>query len=82
MIALDDICRVLGVSKPTASLLRSGQYPAEDGRLAEQYQALERVVSAARGADASELCLECPRDDCSGCRIFELQTQNLNQEEV
>lgn len=76
MLALSEICAVLGVSKPAASMLRAGKYARPESPLLAQYAALVRVVDAAeargRGAAAGNVCFACPRDDCTGCRMAEL----------
>lgn len=76
MLTLNEISAVLGCSKPAASQLRSGVYPAADGRLAGQYAALVSVVDAAEARGLSggalRICYECPREDCAGCRVAEL----------
>lgn len=72
---LADIAHVLGCSAPTASLLRNGRYGevAKDSALPERYAALVRLVEEARRAAAPEaLCRDCPREDCTGCRVAEL----------
>ncbi|HWO99744.1 MAG TPA: hypothetical protein VNL74_03870 [Methylococcus sp.] len=78
-IKLSDIAAVLGCSKPAASLLRSGKYDkggerAED--LKPRYEALLRIVAEAeargRTNAAGSICLDCPREDCSGCRVAEI----------
>lgn len=75
-LTLADIGAVLGCSKAVASRLRSGKYERPGSELIERYQALEEVVKkAATGkekASLTDLCFECPRQDCSGCRAAEL----------
>lgn len=73
-IKLDDIATILGCAKPTACMLRSGKYE-RGGDLVPRYLRLMAVVEAARGAsrlDAAVICRECPRDDCTGCRVAEI----------
>ena len=75
MLTLNEISAVLGVSKPTASALKNGKYPAKE--TADRYQALlDAVERIARENDASadpdSICAACPRDDCTGCRLAEL----------
>jgi hypothetical protein len=75
MLTLGEIAEVLGVSKPTASLLRSGRYGevAKDSRLPQRYAALVRLIERVRDEAAPErMCMSCPRDDCTGCRVAEL----------
>lgn len=72
---LADIALVLGCSAPTASLLRSGRYGevAKESGLPERYAVLVRLVEEARRSAAPEaLCRDCPREDCTGCRVAEL----------
>lgn len=75
-LTLNDIGAVLGCSKAVASRLRAGKYERPGSELIERYQALEEVVKkAAAGkekASLTDLCFECPRQDCSGCRAAEL----------
>lgn len=72
MLTLNEICAVLGCSKPAASLLNAGKYDRES-ELKARHQALVKVVAERRGLDLGGVCLECPRQDCAGCRIAELQ---------
>jgi len=74
---LEDIAVILACSKPAASMLRSGSYTRQGGtELVLRYARLEAVVTAAADAaqahDFSEICKQCPRDDCTGCRVAEL----------
>ncbi|QOJ20322.1 MAG: helix-turn-helix transcriptional regulator [Gammaproteobacteria bacterium] len=74
-LTLSEISAVLGVSKPTASALKNGKYPAAE--TVERYEALlkvvERAVSENNGAAGHDsICAACPRDDCTGCRLAEL----------
>lgn len=75
-LTLSDIGAVLGCSKAVASRLRSGKYERPGSELIQRYEALEAVVKmAATGkekASLTDLCFECPRQDCSGCRAAEL----------
>jgi len=41
--------------------------------LPARYQALVRLIDAARAQAAPErICQSCPREDCTGCRVAEL----------
>ena len=75
-LTLNDIGAVLGCSTAVASRLRSGKDERPGSELLAQYEALEAVVKkAAAGkekASLTDLCFECPRQDCSGCRAAEL----------
>lgn len=75
-LTLNDIGAVLGCSKAVASRLRSGKYERPGSELIAQYEALVAAVQkAAAGrekASLTDLCFECPRQDCSGCRAAEL----------
>lgn len=76
MLTLDQLTAVLGCSKAAASMVRAGKYPAKDGRLSGQYEALVKLVDEVRigtyAQRCESICMECPRDDCHGCRVAEL----------
>ncbi len=76
MLALSEIAAVLGVAKPTASMLRSQSYGRPESPLHGQYAALLAVTEAAeargREAAAGNICYGCPREDCAGCRVAEI----------
>lgn len=76
-LKLSQLQAVLGCSKAAASQVRSGSYPAKDGRLAGQYAALLSLLQSVRiGTEAERceaLCLACPRQSCEGCRVAELE---------
>ncbi len=78
-LTLIDITGVLGCSRATASLVRAGKYPAQDGKVQGQYAALQALLTSVRiGTEAERcesLCLACPRDDCTGCRVAEIVTK-------
>lgn len=73
---LDDIATVLGISKPAASLLRAGKYDREGSELPARYARLMAMIDAAaargRAAAAGDICMTCPRQDCTGCRVAEI----------
>ncbi len=75
-LALTEIAAVLGVSKPAASMLRAGKYDRPDSPLHAQFAALLAVSEAAeargREAAAGNICYECPREACAGCRVAEI----------
>lgn len=73
-MTLDDIAVILGCSKPAASMLRSGKYEREGGmQLKARYERLVQMYEQARvGSSIDGLCFQCPRQDCTGCRIAEL----------
>ena len=75
-LTLADIGAVLGCSKAAASRLRSGKYERPSSELIERYTALVAVVQRAAGgrqkARLADLCFDCPRQDCTGCRAAEL----------
>jgi hypothetical protein len=71
MLTLNEICAVLGCSKPAASLLKNGKYDRE-GDLVKRYQALVGAIEKNRGISHSQICIECPRQDCEGCRLAEI----------
>lgn len=75
----------LRCSKGTASKLRAGKYPAKDGPLITAYRALtgtqpEPKPKLRPNSDArrtrrkvlDQVCMECPRTSCAGCRIAEI----------
>lgn len=77
MLTLDEICEILGCSKPVASRLRNGKYERGQSELMVRYQALAQMAARVRASvDRAEvvrqLCVECPREDCTGCRLMEL----------
>lgn len=74
-LTLSEISAVLGVSKPTASALKNGKYPAVE--TVARYEALLKVVERMTGENSGNnnpdsICAACPRDDCTGCRLAEL----------
>lgn len=75
-LSLADISAVLGCSKPAASMLKAGKYDRPGSDLNRRYLALaevvRRAVSDREKASLTDLCFECPRQDCSGCRAAEL----------
>jgi hypothetical protein len=74
MLDLADIALVLDVAKPTASLLRNGKYGtvAGNSRLPDRYRRLVELTERAPAPDPNALCMTCPRQDCTGCRVAEL----------
>lgn len=82
-MTLADIVKALGCSKGTASRLRAGTYQARSGDLLQRYQALTGESAQpriTRHTDAQrhrrqvleQICRECPRTSCTGCRIAEI----------
>lgn len=74
-LTLNEISAVLGVSKPTASALKNGKYPAAEtvARYESLLNVVERVTNEKSGAaNHDSICAACPRDDCTGCRLAEL----------
>lgn len=74
-IKLAEIAEVLGCSVQAASYLKRGRYHevARKSELPERYALLMRLMNDAREAMRVErICIECPRDDCTGCRVAEL----------
>ena len=66
---------VLGDLDDLSNSVRSGRYGevAKDSRLPQRYAALVRLIERARAEAAPErMCMSCPRDDCTGCRVAEL----------
>jgi hypothetical protein len=81
MLTLNEISAVLGVSKPTASALKNGKYPAAE--TVARYEALVMVVgriasSGNNKTDPDSICAACPRDDCTGCRLADLTDYRSN----
>lgn len=74
MLDLADIALILDVAKPTASLLRNGKYGtvAGNSRLPARYRRLLELTERDAQPDPNALCLACPRQDCTGCRVAEL----------
>lgn len=69
---LADVACVLGCHKATASRLVRGEYD-KDSELPQRYAALVRLVEAAQQEVAHErICVACPREDCTGCRLAEI----------
>jgi hypothetical protein len=69
---LQDIADVLGCSKATVSRVARGIYDKESD-LPVRYAALMRLIDEARAQSAPErICVHCPREDCTGCRVAEL----------
>lgn len=70
------VMAVLGCSKGTASKLMNGRYDCKTTDLPQRYEALVKLVASVRtqaqAQRADELCLSCPREDCSGCRVADL----------
>jgi hypothetical protein len=77
MLTLEEIASILGCSKPAASLLRAGKYDRPNSDLPKRYAALMDLVSRPQRLDReqvlTQLCVECDRQDCTGCRIAEIQ---------
>jgi len=75
-LTLADIAAVLGCSKAAASLLRAGKYDRPGSDLPARYTALVRVAGrpseSNRAAMLRQVCMECERQDCAGCRIAEI----------
>ncbi len=72
MLTLNEICAVLGCSKPAASLLKNGKYD-KNGDLLKRYQALMEAMDKGRETPLDQICIECPRQNCEGCRVAELR---------
>jgi len=81
---LKDVAAVLGTAKGTASMLRAGKYDREGSDLPARYAALVALIEQERQsarADAVEtaeaepdtICFSCPREDCTGCRVAEIE---------
>ncbi|MEO1766765.1 hypothetical protein [Thiobacter aerophilum] len=73
---LEDVALVLGCSKAAASMVKNGKYDRPGSDLPERYAALVRLVDAVRGADRDavlrQVCMECERQDCTGCRLADI----------
>ena len=61
---------ILGTNKPTASKLANGKYAASNTNLPQRYEHL--IAVAAGQPKLGDICLDCPRSDCSGCRVADL----------
>jgi hypothetical protein len=77
MLTLEDIANILGCSKPAASLLRAGKYDRPNSDLPKRYAALVELVSRpqllGREQVLTQICIECDRQNCTGCRIAEIR---------
>jgi len=74
-LKLAEIAVVLGCSVQAASFLRRGVYDrvAKESELPARYAMLMRLIDEARAQVSLErICMDCPRDDCTGCRVAEL----------
>lgn len=73
-LKLSDIQAVLGCDKSTASRLARGCYERPNSDLPGRYAALVAVVDAVRrqSLDPEAICMACPREDCTGCRLAEM----------
>ena len=80
-MTLAEIAAALGCSRSTASRLRAGSYSPADGALARRYTALRTAAIGLQTASAdaitrhqvlTQICRECPRASCAGCRIAEI----------
>ena len=71
---LEDIALILDCSKPAASLLRAGKYERPGSDLLTRFERLKNMVDAAQAAAPAlhELCRDCPRESCAGCRVADL----------
>ena len=72
-----DVSLLLGCSRTGAGRLRAGQYDRPGSDLPGRYAALMAVVSSAQDAPdlaacAHAICVACPRDDCTGCRVADI----------
>lgn len=72
-----EVAEALGCSPSAVSMLRSGSYDRPGSDLPRRYAALMRLVAASAGRTRAEvlreICLECPRQSCTGCRIAEIE---------
>lgn len=74
-VKLAQIALVLDCSVQAASYLKRGRYHevARESELPGRYAALMALMDAARREISLErICIECPRDECTGCRVAEL----------
>jgi hypothetical protein len=75
MLKLAEIAAVLGCSVQAASFLRRGVYErvAKESDLPARYAMLMRLIEEARAQVSLErICMDCPREDCTGCRVAEI----------
>lgn len=77
-MTLTQISAVLGCSRSVASRLRAGNYDRPGSELPLQYAALLEVAQASGAPDmaacAHAICVACPREDCTGCRVADIPT--------
>lgn len=74
-VKLAEIALILGCSPAAVSLIKNGRYGevARESYLPARYAALERLIERVRGQVSIErVCYECPRQDCTGCRVAEM----------
>ena len=80
-MTLAEIAATLGCSRSTASRLRAGTYCHPGSDLVQRYNALQATaiglqtapgIAFARRQVFAQLCRECPRASCAGCRIAEI----------
>jgi hypothetical protein len=74
-VKLAEIATVLGCSVQAASFLRRGVYErvAKESDLPARYAMLMRLIEQARAQVSLErICMDCPREDCTGCRVAEI----------
>ncbi|BBD77215.1 hypothetical protein [Hydrogenophilus thermoluteolus] len=71
LVSRAEAARILGVSDAAVGRIRAGNYP--DGALTERYRLLVAVLQrAASKVETEQICASCPREECTGCRIAEL----------
>lgn len=76
-VPLAELSAVLGCSKAAASMLRTGSYSRPGSELHARYAALAELLQKTAHTSAktslTDLCYDCPRDDCTGCRAAEIE---------
>jgi len=76
-MTLAQIAEVLGCSRTVASRLRAAQYDRPGSDLPARYAVLMTVATEAQAAPdlaacAHVICVACPREDCTGCRVADI----------
>ena len=74
-MTLTQISEVLLCSRAAASRLRAGTYDVSNSNLPRRYAMLVEIAQSQQpdlAACAHAICVACPRDDCTGCRVADI----------
>jgi hypothetical protein len=69
MLTLIEICAVLGCSNACRPRCSEWEKTTENGDLVKRYQALMEAMDKGRETPLDQICIECPRQNCEGCRV-------------